>query len=34
LRLVRDPFAVPGARRALKVASGFGGVQQAVLFET
>ena len=34
LELVRENTAVPGARRALKVNGGFGGVQQAVVFET
>lgn len=33
LQLVRENMALPGARRALKVNGGFGGVQQAVVFE-
>ena len=33
LELVRENMAVPGARRVLKVNGGFGGVQQAMVFE-
>jgi 3-oxoacyl-(acyl-carrier-protein) synthase len=33
LALVREPETLPRSRRALKVASGFGGIQQAMIFE-